>query len=191
VSDVNVKITKDGVTAEQKARLVAEIADTLGRVFGLAVQGGWLTRGFATALLPTRANLASRMGMMKQFVSAIKSFTRATSTSTERHPDAHDGPPLSPGRFVLRLSLPRSRVTYRGSSRRSTPSGMGSSGACSNGRTVSRFTLKQVTGTLSSTAVRRARLTFPRSLRSWSLTGAYCSKGRAEDSVAVPDGGGC
>lgn len=31
---VNVKITKDGVTAEQKARLVAEITDTLVRVLG-------------------------------------------------------------------------------------------------------------------------------------------------------------
>ncbi len=31
---VNVKITKDGVTAEQKARLVAEITDTLARVLG-------------------------------------------------------------------------------------------------------------------------------------------------------------
>ncbi len=31
---VNVRITKDGVTAEQKARIVAEITDTLGRVLG-------------------------------------------------------------------------------------------------------------------------------------------------------------
>ena len=31
---VNVRITKDGVTAEQKARIVAEITDTLVRVLG-------------------------------------------------------------------------------------------------------------------------------------------------------------
>lgn len=31
---VNVKITRDGVTAGQKARLVAEITDTLVRVLG-------------------------------------------------------------------------------------------------------------------------------------------------------------
>ena len=31
---VNVKITRDGVTAEQKARIVAEITDTLRRVLG-------------------------------------------------------------------------------------------------------------------------------------------------------------
>lgn len=31
---VNVKITRDGVTAEQKAQVVAEITDTLGRVLG-------------------------------------------------------------------------------------------------------------------------------------------------------------
>lgn len=31
---VNVRITKDGVTAEQKARIVAEITETLGRVLG-------------------------------------------------------------------------------------------------------------------------------------------------------------
>ena len=31
---VNVRITKDGVTAEQKARIVKEITDTLGRVLG-------------------------------------------------------------------------------------------------------------------------------------------------------------
>jgi 4-oxalocrotonate tautomerase len=31
---VNVKITKDGVTAEQKAQIVAEITDTLVRVLG-------------------------------------------------------------------------------------------------------------------------------------------------------------
>jgi hypothetical protein len=31
---VNVRITKDGVTAAQKAQLVAEITDTLGRVLG-------------------------------------------------------------------------------------------------------------------------------------------------------------
>jgi 4-oxalocrotonate tautomerase len=31
---VNVKITKDGVTAEQKAQIVAEITDTLQRVLG-------------------------------------------------------------------------------------------------------------------------------------------------------------
>jgi 4-oxalocrotonate tautomerase len=31
---VNVKITKDGVTAEQKAQIVAEITDTLKRVLG-------------------------------------------------------------------------------------------------------------------------------------------------------------
>lgn len=31
---VNVKITRDGVTAEQKAQLVAEITDTLVRVLG-------------------------------------------------------------------------------------------------------------------------------------------------------------
>lgn len=31
---VNVRITKDGVTAEQKARIVAEITDTLQRVLG-------------------------------------------------------------------------------------------------------------------------------------------------------------
>ncbi len=31
---VNVRITKDGVTAEQKARIVAEITETLQRVLG-------------------------------------------------------------------------------------------------------------------------------------------------------------
>ena len=31
---VNVRITKDGVTAAQKAQIVAEITDTLGRVLG-------------------------------------------------------------------------------------------------------------------------------------------------------------
>jgi 4-oxalocrotonate tautomerase len=31
---VNVKITKDGVTTEQKAQIVAEITDTLKRVLG-------------------------------------------------------------------------------------------------------------------------------------------------------------
>ncbi len=31
---VNVKITKDGVTAEQKAQIVAEITQTLQRVLG-------------------------------------------------------------------------------------------------------------------------------------------------------------
>lgn len=31
---VNVKITRDGVTREQKARIVAEITDTLQRVLG-------------------------------------------------------------------------------------------------------------------------------------------------------------
>ena len=31
---VNVRITKDGVTAEQKAQIVREITDTLGRVLG-------------------------------------------------------------------------------------------------------------------------------------------------------------
>jgi 4-oxalocrotonate tautomerase len=31
---VNVKITRDGVTAEQKAQIVAEITDTLVRVLG-------------------------------------------------------------------------------------------------------------------------------------------------------------
>ena len=31
---VNVRITKDGVTAEQKATIVREITDTLGRVLG-------------------------------------------------------------------------------------------------------------------------------------------------------------
>ncbi|MBX9625169.1 MAG: 4-oxalocrotonate tautomerase family protein [Gemmataceae bacterium] len=31
---VNVKITRDGATAEQKARLVAEITDTLVRILG-------------------------------------------------------------------------------------------------------------------------------------------------------------
>ena len=31
---VNVRITKDGVTAEQKAAIVREITDTLGRVLG-------------------------------------------------------------------------------------------------------------------------------------------------------------
>ena len=31
---VNVKITRDGVTAAQKAQIVAEITDTLGRVLG-------------------------------------------------------------------------------------------------------------------------------------------------------------
>ncbi len=31
---VNVKITRDGVTTEQKAQLVAEITDTLQRVLG-------------------------------------------------------------------------------------------------------------------------------------------------------------
>jgi len=31
---VNVKITRDGVTPEQKARIVAEITDTLVRVLG-------------------------------------------------------------------------------------------------------------------------------------------------------------
>jgi 4-oxalocrotonate tautomerase len=31
---VNVKVTRDGVTAQQKAQLVAEIAATLGRVLG-------------------------------------------------------------------------------------------------------------------------------------------------------------
>ena len=31
---VNVRITKDGVTAEQKAAIVKEITDTLGRVLG-------------------------------------------------------------------------------------------------------------------------------------------------------------
>lgn len=31
---VNVKITRDGVTAEQKAQIVAEITDTLQRVLG-------------------------------------------------------------------------------------------------------------------------------------------------------------
>ena len=31
---VNVRITKDGVTPEQKARIVREITDTLGRVLG-------------------------------------------------------------------------------------------------------------------------------------------------------------
>ena len=32
--DVNVRITRDGVTAEQKAVIVREITDTLGRVLG-------------------------------------------------------------------------------------------------------------------------------------------------------------
>ena len=31
---VNVRITKDGVSAEQKAQIVREITDTLGRVLG-------------------------------------------------------------------------------------------------------------------------------------------------------------
>jgi len=31
---VNVRITRDGVTAEQKARIVADITDTLRRVLG-------------------------------------------------------------------------------------------------------------------------------------------------------------
>ena len=31
---VNVRITRDGVTAEQKAQIVREITDTLGRVLG-------------------------------------------------------------------------------------------------------------------------------------------------------------
>ena len=31
---VNVRITKDGLTAEQKAQIVAEITDTLQRVLG-------------------------------------------------------------------------------------------------------------------------------------------------------------
>lgn len=31
---VHVRITRDGVTAAQKARIVAEITDTLGRVLG-------------------------------------------------------------------------------------------------------------------------------------------------------------
>ena len=31
---VNVRITRDGVTAEQKALIVKEITDTLGRVLG-------------------------------------------------------------------------------------------------------------------------------------------------------------
>ena len=31
---VNVRITRDGVTAAQKAQIVAEITDTLGRVLG-------------------------------------------------------------------------------------------------------------------------------------------------------------
>ncbi len=31
---VNVKVTRDGVTAVQKAQIVAEITDTLGRVLG-------------------------------------------------------------------------------------------------------------------------------------------------------------
>jgi len=31
---VNVKVTRDGVTAAQKAQIVAEITDTLGRVLG-------------------------------------------------------------------------------------------------------------------------------------------------------------
>ena len=31
---VNVRITKEGVTAEQKARIVAEVTDTLQRVLG-------------------------------------------------------------------------------------------------------------------------------------------------------------
>jgi 4-oxalocrotonate tautomerase len=31
---VNVRITKDGVTAAQKAQIVREITDTLGRVLG-------------------------------------------------------------------------------------------------------------------------------------------------------------
>ena len=31
---VNVKVTHDGVTAAQKAQIVAEITDTLGRVLG-------------------------------------------------------------------------------------------------------------------------------------------------------------
>jgi 4-oxalocrotonate tautomerase len=31
---VNVRITRDGVTAQQKARIVAEITDTLVRVLG-------------------------------------------------------------------------------------------------------------------------------------------------------------
>ena len=31
---VNVRITKDGVTPEQKAQIVREITDTLGRVLG-------------------------------------------------------------------------------------------------------------------------------------------------------------
>ncbi len=31
---VNVRITKDGVTAAQKAQIVQEITDTLGRVLG-------------------------------------------------------------------------------------------------------------------------------------------------------------
>ena len=31
---VNVRITKDGVTAEQKATIVREITETLGRVLG-------------------------------------------------------------------------------------------------------------------------------------------------------------
>ena len=31
---MNVRITRDGVTAEQKARIVAEITDTLRRVLG-------------------------------------------------------------------------------------------------------------------------------------------------------------
>ena len=31
---VNVKVTRDGVTAAQKAQIVAEITDTVGRVLG-------------------------------------------------------------------------------------------------------------------------------------------------------------
>ena len=31
---VNLKITRDGVTAEQKAQVIAEFTDTLGRVLG-------------------------------------------------------------------------------------------------------------------------------------------------------------
>lgn len=31
---VNVRITRDGATPEQKARIIAEITDTLGRVLG-------------------------------------------------------------------------------------------------------------------------------------------------------------
>jgi 4-oxalocrotonate tautomerase len=31
---VHVRVTRDGVTAEQKAQVVAEITDTLGRVLG-------------------------------------------------------------------------------------------------------------------------------------------------------------